>query len=106
MSVYHEQAYYIFGGYGSGSNVANIGRLNELRRTWSLAGSLNQARQGHGVIFDGEQFVVIGGMGNFKTENCVVSGETVTCTQHGPGLTDYQYYPELALVDDSYGNDC
>ena len=107
-SVYHEQAYYIFGGRGStDSYLTKIGRLDAVKRTWSLAGSLKQGRRGHGVIFDGEQFVVIGGYtGSLKTENCIISGETITCTQIGPGLDDYAYYPELALVDDNYGNDC
>ena len=73
----------------------------------SLAGSLHQGRHGHGVILNGEEFVVVGGYsGTFKTEYCMISGETVTCTQHRPGLTGYMFYPELALVDDNYGNDC
>ena len=77
-----------------------------MKRTWSLAGKLNQGRQGHGVIFDGDQFLVIGGHGTHKTESCIPNGETVTCTLVGEALNDYVYYPELALVADDYGNDC
>ena len=77
-----------------------------MKRTWSLAGSLNQARYGHGVIFDGSQHLVIGGRSNLKTEVCDMIGETVTCTLQGRALDEYMYYPELALVDDNYGNDC
>ena len=74
--------------------------------TWSLAGSLKQGRYGHGVIFDGVQFLVIGGAGNMKTEVCSLNGKTITCTLQENGLIDYAYYPELFLVDNSYGNDC
>ena len=94
------------GGYGSTEYLTTIGRLDAVTRTWSLAGKLNKGRNGHGVIFDGGQFLVIGGDGTFKTENCIPNGETVTCTEVGKALNDYSYYPELALVADDYGNDC
>ena len=103
-SIYFDQAFYIFGGTGStSSNLANIGRLDAVSRTWSLAGQLNQARSAHGVIFDGGQFLVIG---TRETESCVPNGETVTCTQVGEGLNYYTHYPELALVAYDYGDDC
>ena len=86
--------------------MSTIGRLDVVKRTWSLAGSLNQGRRAHGVIFDGIQFLVIGGEGTQKTENCFPNGETVTCTELGDGLVDYSWQPELALVADNYGNDC
>ena len=114
-STYFEKAYYIFGGRttipSNNSPSSKIGRLDAVKRTWSLAGSLNKARDGHGVIFDGSQHLVIGGFasgytGNFKTEVCDIIGETVTCTEQGEGLKNYEFYPELALVDDNYGNDC
>ena len=113
-SVYFEEAYYIFGGsvitpLGYSDWSTNIGRLDAVKRTWSLAGSLNQARDGHGVIFDGSQHLVIGGGGGgggLKTEVCDIIGETVTCTLHSEALYDYKIYPELLLVDGNYGNDC
>ena len=66
---------------------------------------MKQSRYGHAVIFDGLQFLVVGGFGDFKTENCVPNGTTVTCTEQQLRLNNY-YYPELMLVDDSYGKDC
>ena len=84
-----------------------------VKRTWSLAGKLNQGRQGHGIVFDEGQFLVIGGHADhlkpdetLKTENCILNGGTVTCTRVGEGLSDYKYYPELALVANDYGIDC
>ena len=77
-----------------------------MTRTWSLAGSLKQGRRGHAVVFDGTQFLVIGGNGVLKTENCVPTGDTITCTQQQLGLDNYGYFPELMLVADNYGDDC
>ena len=110
-SIYFDQAYYIFGGsgknvYGNVVVLSNIGRLDAVTRTWSLAGELNQGRHGHGVIFDEKQFLIIGGLGTYKTEICIPNGETVSCNQVGEALTDYAEYPELTLVIDDYGNDC
>ena len=106
-SIYLDQAYYIFGSTGSTrSNLSYIARLDAVRKSWSLAGVLNKGRSGHGVIFDGMQFLVVGGYGTTKIEKCITNGETVTCTQIGKGLYNYAYYPELRLVADNYGNDC
>ena len=86
--------------------LRKIGRLDAVTRTWSLAGSLKQARFGHAVVFDGFQFLVIGGNGDFKTENCFPNGTTITCTEQKFGLDTYHLYPELMLVDANFGNDC
>ena len=77
-----------------------------MTRKWSLAGLLKQARRGHAVVFDGTQFLVIGGAGDVKTESCVLNGDTVTCTQQHSGLDYYHFYPEVMLFDANYGNDC
>ena len=81
--------------------------MDAVTRTWSLAGNLKQARRGHAVVFDGEKFLVIGGYGNSeKTENCVLNGDKITCTQQQNGLSHYAYYPETFLVNENYSNDC
>ena len=86
--------------------MTQIGRLDAVTRTWSLAGSLKGGKRAPGVVFDGEQFIVIGGADYSRTENCVLTGESITCTEQESGLDDYAYYPELLLVDSDYGNDC
>ena len=118
-SVFFEQAFFIFGGWSGVKSDSNIGRLDAVTRSWSLVGSLKQARNGHAVIFDGTQFLVIGGSGNSKTENCVPNsftsyspryetrhGTTITCTEQKVELVNYADYPVLMLVDENYGNNC
>ena len=41
--------------------VSTIGRFDEIEKTWTHFGDLKIARQGHGVIFDGQSFLVVGG---------------------------------------------
>ena len=104
-SIFHVEAYLVFGGY-NGEDLSKIGRLDAETRKWSLAGTLKQARHGHAVVFDGDQFLVIGGYGDRKTENCVLTGDTISCTEQQNELHGYYYYPELMLVDVNYGEDC
>ena len=105
-SVLYEKAFFIFGGMSNSKILREIGRLDAVTRTWSLAGSLNKPRDGHAVVFDGFQFLVIGGDGDFKTENCVPNETTVNCTEQQLGLDNYEAYFEIMLVDANYGNDC
>ena len=115
-SVYCDQGYFIFGGSNIHSHAAawaNIGRLDAVERTWSYAGAMKYPRKSHSVRFDGNQFLVVGGTGPKNTENCILNGKTVTCTDQTGDysvneknrLDNYQH-PELALVDDNYGSDC
>ena len=109
-TVFHEQAFFIFGGRkwsnGDYYDLSGIGRLDAITRKWSVAGYLKNARNGHAVVFDGIQFLVIGGDGYQKTENCVPNGDTITCTEQKLELGYYTDYPELMLVDEDYGDDC
>ena len=117
-TIYHDQGFFIFGGENKPNGMIDaIGRLDAVTRTWSLVGSLKHARNGHAVVFDGEQFLVIGGLGDFpfnqstdavlKTENCVLNGDKLTCTENkSSGLYGYWLYPEVLLVDDNYEDDC
>ena len=103
-SIYHDKAYYIF----SGRDMSNIiARMDEVSRTWSRAGTLKQNRERHNVIFDGLTFMVIGGEGKFKTENCLLEGTVMTCTeQQSSALDNYYDFPALFLTADNYGDDC
>ena len=109
-TVFHKQAFFIFGGRkwsnGDYYDLSGIGRLDAITRKWSVAGYLKNARNGHAVVFDGTQFLVIGGDGHQKTENCVPNGDTITCTEQKLELGYYTDYPELMLVDEDYGDDC
>ena len=62
-------------------------------------------RQGHSVIYDGENFLVVGGV-NSITEVCTLDELEMTCKERGSALREYIDYPALFLTADDYGNDC
>ena len=80
-------------------------RLDAVTTVWSNAGSLNNARHYHGAIFDGENFLVVGGEGTLKNEVCSLTDQTVTCTEASSTLDNYYGYPELFLVPADFGSD-
>ena len=71
---------------------------------WTQAGTLQQARRAHNAIFDGESMIVVGGDTlNLKTEVCSFQSDTsVSCIAEEPTLTDYNHFPALFLVDESF----
>ena len=89
-----------------------IARLDVETQTWSNAGSLKTGRYGHGVIFAGEKFIVLGGQksggfddGPIKNEVCTLSGTSMTCEESSNSLKSYVNYPELFLVPEDFGKD-
>ena len=110
-SIYYREGFYIFGGQNGDEDddedLSAIGRLDARTRTWSLAGHLNQPREGHAVFFDGEQFLIVGGTSRqdevLKTENCMPYGKQVTCSQQQNGLTDFWSDSQIFLLDAHYG---
>ena len=74
----------------------------DLDGQWTKAGELNQARNGHNVIYDGEYLMVIGGDKHRQTEKCSLVDGSVTCTSQNPVLYSYSDYPELFLVSDDF----
>ena len=76
---------------------------------WIKLGELNQARQGHAVIFAQGAFLVTGGLFNasnfsFNTEHCLVEDGTnsIECVTQEPVLELYGFYPEMFLVPANY----
>ena len=102
--VYNERAFYVFGGKGA-SDSKTIARLDAETTTWSKAGTLVTGRSGHGAIFDGEKFLIVGGVGSLKNEVCTPVDKTMTCVEQSITLDSYRYYPELFLVGENYGKD-
>ena len=108
--LYHDRAFYIFGGLTTSNTYQQtIARLDAETQTWSKAGSLKNGRRGHGAIFDGEKFIVLGGNksggGAVKNEVCTLSGTSMTCEEASNTLESYSYYPELFLVSEHFGKD-
>ena len=72
------------------------------------AGTLKNGRYGHGAIFDGEKFLIIGGMERYapvKNEVCTLKGSKMTCVEKSVALKGYAFYPELFLVGNDFGKD-
>ena len=60
--LYHDRAFYLFGGTsGSAAYSDKIVRLDAETGAWSEIGTLAIGRQGHGAIFDGNKFLIVGG---------------------------------------------
>ena len=62
---------------------------------------MNRARYGHGAIFDGDVFIVAGGIESV-TERCSLNNGRVTCEDQLPILDMWHVYPEMHLVPESY----
>ena len=73
--ISHENGFILFGGVADNKSSKTIARLDLATTSWSKLGELQTTRQGHGVIFDGHVFMVIGGQYTKKTEKCTLSGK-------------------------------
>ena len=69
--IYYQNGFILFGGL---ADVKTIARLDFATSNWTKLGDLNTGRDRHGVIYDDQVFLVIGGFGNYKTEKCSLSG--------------------------------
>ena len=56
------------------------------------------ARYAHGVIQFENEFIVVGGWGNYQTESCKLNGQSMTCTTREPSLSKFTAYAELMLI--------
>ena len=75
--------------------------------SWFLVGSLNYARFGHNVIFDGQHFLVVGGYDEFKNEVCTLGEDKmITCEKTYTYMKYWRFYPELFLVNDTFADHC
>ena len=70
---------------------------------------MKNGRYGHGAIFDGEKFFIVGGMKSndleVKNEVCSLEGSTMTCVEQSTPLDFYFGYPELFLVANDFEKD-
>ena len=70
---------------------------------------LKYGRWDHGAIFDGEKFLIIGGIkdgaGAVKNEVSTLEGSIMTCVEQSTALEYYTLYPELFLVADDFDKD-
>ena len=111
--VYHDGAYYLFGGlsvknaFSKGAGRDTIARLDMITSKWSIAGTMRRQRGRHNIIQDGESdFLVIGGndpAGDLcfgqLTERCSIMQEKVNCTEQMPLVLDSYEWPALFWVN-------
>ena len=122
--TYYQNGFILFGGWTATGDTSTIARLDLATSSWTKLGDLKTARNGHGVIYDGDVFLIIGGYGDLDTEKCTLSGtdsnckfpihfycqtheksdsdSTINCIQQEPTLKDYRFYPALFLVADDF----
>ena len=103
--LYAQGSFYVFGGYiGRLTDTDVIARLDAQTYQWSKIGQLNTPRNYHAAIAIDDEFLIVGGAGEYKTERCSMletNGELV-CMDQEPTLSFYYRWPELFLVESSY----
>ena len=77
-------------------------RFDISTKIWTQLGHLNAARGGHGVFYDGDYFLVIGGRSEKFTERCALCEFEVSCTNLDTIFPDYAYYPGLFEVSEDF----
>ena len=77
---------------------STITRFDPIQDSWKKLGNLKVARQGHSVIQVDNEFIVVGGKGNFPTESCKLDGQSMTCTTREPKLDNFSHYPVLMVI--------
>ena len=110
--VFHDDSFYVFGGWLDGYHTNNIVKLDAKTLIWNLVGHLSQHRDGHNAIYTGRNFLIVGGklgsdlQGFTKpTEVCSLDNGAITCVERGPILEYYTYTPEVFLVASDYCKD-
>ena len=101
--MYLKKSFYIIGGWETRSS-SEITRLDSTSFTWSSAGHLNYARIGHSVSFVDSKMIVVGGVGNLKTEICELDKSQFICHSQDSSLDKYVYTPLVFIVNDQYKN--
>ena len=95
--------------------LTKIARLDMKTTTWSIIGELNSPRLAHSVIYNGKEFLVVGGKDRHgtnnenrkkKTERCNLHKGQMICVELGSTLENYIYYPILVTVDSNFTKNC
>ena len=104
--IFYNGGFIIFGGsFGSFKRTSTIARFDETTRKWSKLGDLLTERSNHGVVYNRQSFLVLGGTdGDMKvmTEKCQINGEFLTCSYQPPTLVNFYHWPTPFLVDDTF----
>ena len=82
--------------------ASTIARFDQSAKKWSKLGFLVTARYGAGVVYDGQSFLAVGGIGEKSTEECKMEDMSMTCTSRSPKLNQFYRWPTFVpFYDDS-----
>lgn len=103
-TVTYREEVFIFGGYvGRYGEVSTMAKF-DMDRKWIHLGQLYQRRHGHSAVITSSgkdsQVLIIGGEGDRNVERHSITGHEATET--ATILSDYKYYPELMIVNESF----
>ena len=106
-TVYHKNAFYLFGGYTDGLvEMTTIARFSIVTFNWDRVGDLVKSRNGHNVIEIQGAFYVVGGLFPRKAERCDYDEikKEMKCEylKLELELDSYADYPELFAVEKGY----
>ena len=104
--IYHENAFFIFGGKHWPDFFTKIARIDVETRLWSIVGDLRNPRMSHGVILIGNSFMVVGGYANIKSEKCTLENNRMNCVELASGLPGYVNHPYFAPVHSNFAEYC
>ena len=92
--VPHGDGFIVFGGMYAQSNefyaTSVIAKFNPDSNTWSKLGNLKYTRNEFGMIQIGDEYLIVGGQGDKKTETCRLENDEMICTEREPTMTDFR----------------
>ena len=100
--------FYVFGGDSGYSFLRKpssmIAAFSTITKEWTQIGDLNTARNGHKVIVQKGEFIVVGGMdAGYRSERCkLTKDKSMQCTLFDPVMDGYYNYPGLIRVPDDF----
>ena len=95
--VPHGDGFILFGGLYEDSTSSTgyratsvIAKFNPDSNTWSKLGNLKNKRHEFGMIQIGDEYLIVGGSYDKKTETCRLENNEMICTEREPTMTDFK----------------
>ena len=92
--VPHKDGFIVFGGMYTGSDgfhaTSVIAKFNPDSNTWSKLGNLMNTRHAFGMIQIGDEYLIVGGQGDKKTETCRLENDEMICNEREPTMTEFR----------------
>ena len=95
--VTHEDGFIVFGGIYEDSTSSTglyatsvIAKFNPDSNTWSKLGNLKNKRHEFGMIQIGDEYLIVGGSYDKKTETCRLENDEIICTEREPTMTEFR----------------